>query len=115
MIAGCADWLRNGLQAPESVTAATSEYFDTQDIVGQWIADMCESGPGCESTIRNLFTSYRKYCEGLHEFALRQGELRDALLCRAGVSVGGYKNAPTIKGLRVRVDTTAHDSRFPDG
>jgi P4 family phage/plasmid primase-like protien len=111
IIAGCADWLAGGLRAPESVTSATSEYFDTQDIVGQWIADMCEPG---ESTIRSLFDSYRKYCEGLHEFALRQGELRDALLCRPGITQGGYAKSPVIKGLRVRVDTSAHDARYPD-
>lgn len=102
IVQGCLEWLEGGLQPPEVVTKATAEYFDTQDIIGQWIEDKCDSGNGCESRIRTLFDSYRGYCEGLHEYALRQGELRDALLCRPGITQGGYERAPVIKGLRVK-------------
>ena len=110
-LVGCIEWQCDGLQPPESVRAATSEYFENQDILGQWIIDCCEPG---ESTIRTLYKSYRTYCEGLHEFALRQGEFKDAITSRPGIETAGYKTAPVIKGIRVRVDTNSQNARFPD-
>ena len=113
-LVGCIEWQCDGLQPPESVRAATSEYFENQDILGQWIIDCCEPG---ESTIRTLYKSYRTYCEGLHEFALRQGEFKDAITSRPGIETAGYKTAPVIKGIRVRVSEStqsAHNARFPD-
>ena len=100
-LVGCIEWQCDGLQPPESVRAATSEYFENQDILGQWIIDCCEPG---ESTIRTLYKSYRTYCEGLHEFALRQGEFKDAITEAGPASKRpGTRRRLSSKGLRVRV------------
>jgi putative DNA primase/helicase len=37
MIKGCLDWQANGLSRPLCVQAATKDYFDDQDLLGQWI------------------------------------------------------------------------------
>jgi putative DNA primase/helicase len=42
MIKGCLDWQANGLSRPDCVTAATKDYFDDQDLLGQWIEDCCD-------------------------------------------------------------------------
>jgi len=42
MIDGCLDWQANGLSRPDCVKAATKEYFDDQDLLGQWIEERCE-------------------------------------------------------------------------
>jgi len=114
-LVGCMTWQSDGLNPPEAVVATTSDYFENQDVLGQWIVDKCETGAGCESTIRTLYPSYRAYCESCHEFALRQGDLRDALLARTGISKGGYAKAPLLKGIRVKVETSSTDaSRYGD-
>jgi putative DNA primase/helicase len=41
IIEGCIDWQANGLIRPAKVTAATEEYFDDQDIFGQWLKTKC--------------------------------------------------------------------------
>lgn len=41
MIDGCIDWQTNGLIRPAKVVAATEEYFDDQDIFGQWLNTQC--------------------------------------------------------------------------
>lgn len=41
MVRGCLDWLRGGLQEPECVQIATTEYAEEQDAVGQFIKEYC--------------------------------------------------------------------------
>lgn len=43
MIDGCLDWQANGLQRPGVVSAATAEYFDEQDVFGQWLIERCDT------------------------------------------------------------------------
>ena len=39
-IEGCLEWQRDGLNPPASVKLASQEYFETQDIFGQWLAEV---------------------------------------------------------------------------
>jgi len=66
MIEGCLDWQRNGLLRPLSVTDATADYFDEQDVFGQWLADRCDVQPGNPRLIEvsgKLFNDWRMYAE----------------------------------------------------
>jgi putative DNA primase/helicase len=42
MLQGAVDWYTHGLIVPKAVTAATTRYFDEQDILGQWLQEACE-------------------------------------------------------------------------
>jgi putative DNA primase/helicase len=70
MIAGCLDWQANGLEQPASVRAATDQYFNDQDVFGQWLQEDCDVALGNDKiwdTSLNLF-------EGWTEFATKAGE-----------------------------------------
>ncbi|MGQ4274959.1 phage/plasmid primase, P4 family [Terrihabitans sp. B22-R8] len=70
MIDGCLDWQANGLSRPASVQHATDEYFDAQDVFGQWIDELCDAEPGNEhkwELSSLLFSSWA-------DFAARAGE-----------------------------------------
>ena len=70
MIEGCLEWQEHGLQRPESVTAATADYFSDQDLVGQWLADKGTVEPGNEhrwETAADLFKSWKDYAEAAGE------------------------------------------------
>jgi putative DNA primase/helicase len=41
MIDGCLDWQANGLMPPSSVSVATADYFNEQDLFGQWLTEEC--------------------------------------------------------------------------
>ena len=58
MLQGCADWQRTGLMPPERVRAAASDYFEQEDVVGQWIDECCAVGPACSSPAKALFASW---------------------------------------------------------
>ena len=70
MIEGCLLWQKNGLVRPESVVAATSAYFEAQDLFGQWLEDHCDvdpDNPHKTGTSAELFASW-------HDYAQKAGE-----------------------------------------
>jgi putative DNA primase/helicase len=63
MIQGCLDWQENGLVRPEIVTTTTSEYFEEQDLLGQWIQTKCECGPGKKTSATALYESFKEFAQ----------------------------------------------------
>ena len=45
MIDGCLEWQADGLNPPASVRAATDDYLNAEDVLGQWLEDMCTVSP----------------------------------------------------------------------
>src|SRR5215207_2096820 len=70
MIEGCLDWQANGLVRPDAVQAATAEYFENQDLFGQWLEEECDVDPGNHhkwETTGSLFTSWSEYAQSAGE------------------------------------------------
>jgi putative DNA primase/helicase len=64
MIDGCLDWQRHGLIRPTSVQDATTDYFDEQDVFGQWLTDRCEVDSGSLQLVEvsgKLFADWQQY------------------------------------------------------
>ena len=61
MIAGCRDWLENGLARPQSVIAATETYFSEQDVIGQWLEEMCDVRLNDRSYIESVADLYSSW------------------------------------------------------
>lgn len=72
-IAGCRDWQANGLVRPAAVAAATAEYFEEQDMFGQWLGERCEliepGNPSLFATSAELFTDWERFAKEHGEFA----------------------------------------------
>lgn len=70
MIDGTGEWLRDGLQQPESVRAATADYFSEQDMVAHWLAECCTIAPGNSryfETTNDLFKSWSDFAKAAGE------------------------------------------------
>lgn len=71
---GCIDWQKDRLGRPDSVVAATDQYFDRQDLFAQWIEDKCR----VEAENRSLFTStinlYRSWSKFMSEAGEHPGD-----------------------------------------
>jgi putative DNA primase/helicase len=69
MIHGAVDWYANGLVVPKAISEATTEYFDSQDVIGQWLGEACDVDP------RNklLMEKSRLLFESWSTFAKAQG------------------------------------------
>jgi len=55
---GCADWRAVRLKPPSIVSAATEEYFDSEDALSLWMADCCEIHPVYDAMSSALFNSW---------------------------------------------------------
>ena len=98
-VAGCLDWQRNGLQAPDEVLAATNDYRAEQDILGEWIADRCVTGPGCEARSKDLYQSYKSWAEERGEYVHTQTRFGIRLGDRGFTKGRDYHNRVTYCGI----------------
>jgi len=62
-VAGAKAYTEMGLDPPEDVKAATRAYRDSEDILGPWISDRAALVPSARSTNRDLYASYKAWCE----------------------------------------------------
>lgn len=69
MIDGCLDWQKNGLIKPEILVDTTSEYFEEQNLLAQWISSNCDTGPNLKCSATVLFESWKDFCEANKEYA----------------------------------------------
>jgi P4 family phage/plasmid primase-like protien len=85
MLEGCLAWQREGLRPPACVQAATEEYFDSQDLFGDWLAAECEVEPGNvykSATSKALFESWSAFAIAANVDAGTQTSLADELKTR---------------------------------
>ncbi|MFQ5965668.1 MAG: phage/plasmid primase, P4 family [Candidatus Scalinduaceae bacterium] len=71
-VQGCLEWQHNGLDIPEEVLNATSEYRQEMDDIGIFLSDCCELGPGFKETPAKLYEYYKIWCEKAGEYPLKQ-------------------------------------------
>jgi putative DNA primase/helicase len=61
LVRGCLDFQKEGLNPPEAVRAATEQYRNEEDIVGQFIEEKCVLGPTFKVKAGDLFKAYQKW------------------------------------------------------
>jgi phage/plasmid-associated DNA primase len=91
MLDGCLEWRDKGLMVPEIVRAASDEYFDDEDVTGQWLQDRTVADPDAFTTTTHLFGSWRQWCEppeGRGCGGGRSSRGSGARLCTAGARTG---------------------------
>lgn len=81
-VQGCLDWQRQGLNPPETVKAAVSEYQQTEDIFGQWLAECCCRDAGMTAPAAALLESFSKFSGWKNTTATKIGRM----LTEAGFS-----------------------------
>jgi len=60
---GCLLWQKESLNCPPIVTSATAEYRKSEDVVGQFVAEMCIIGPAFREQSRHLYDSFKQWSE----------------------------------------------------
>lgn len=74
-LAGLRQWQRHGLIVPKKIDAATAAYRDEMDIIGEWIAEHCDTGAGCAVYKANAYKAYRNWAISNGHHPLAQGRL----------------------------------------
>jgi len=109
MLDGCVSWYKGGLCQPESVRAATAEYFGQQDLTRQWLDESTTLEPGNThrfETSADLFASWSVFAKSNGEEAgtakglaarLRRHGLRQASRKMTGKTYRGWEGASINK------------------
>jgi putative DNA primase/helicase len=78
LVHGCLTWQEQGLDPPATVMAATREYREEQDVIGQFIEECCVVSPGSEAGAQELYDWYYKWASdyrlrpmGTKDFGMR--------------------------------------------
>jgi putative DNA primase/helicase len=100
-IEGCLAWQRQGLNPPDVVRAATSDYLNDEDAMGRWLADCCDLRSGCWELVTTLWESYRRWTETNNEFTGTEKAFSQSLAAR-GLTPGRTNAARFFKGLALR-------------
>jgi putative DNA primase/helicase len=102
---GLRHWQKDGLKVPKKIEGATASYRDEMDIIGEWIAEHCDTGAGCTVNKTDAYKAYHKWTLENGHHPLAKGRLTRRLSDR------GYKQLPdkrTIGGLALnKVGETA--------
>ena len=61
-VEGCLDWQQQGLEAPDSVVAATKEYREESDVIGAFFDECCTLGQSEEVRGGVLYWAYSTWC-----------------------------------------------------
>jgi putative DNA primase/helicase len=102
IVRGCLQWQRKGLQAPDEVRKATVEYRAEMDVLAGFLSDCCELEGDLWDYSKDLYDSYKRWCEDngeRTESKRRFGErLRERGFAR---DKGGSRGAHLWRGLRL--------------
>ena len=97
-IEGCLEWQRIGLQKPDSVKAATQDYLDNEDTMGQWLSDCCDIGPSLKFVVADAYKSYSDYVEKAGEGIVSKKRFSQRMEAR-GYMRGKKGTARCLNGL----------------
>ena len=100
-IEGCMNWLSLGLVRPASITNATEEYFNDQDLFGQWLEERCDVGERCTDAPARLYQNWSYFAKEAGEQAGTQKAFASELQ-RRGFLPGRSNGSRFYKGLALK-------------
>lgn len=107
-IEGCRMWLGEGLCRPTAVISATAQYFDDQDVFGQWFAERCITDmPGRFELVSKCYADWATFAKEHGEEPGSQKSFGAAMGKRGFRSKPKRVNGPPVKvyenlGLELR-------------
>lgn len=78
-VAGCLQWHREGLQAPEEVRKATGAYRAEMDVLAAFLREECATVEGESTSATLLFERYKEWCEETGEKSEKQRKFGERL------------------------------------
>ncbi|MBU6956000.1 phage/plasmid primase, P4 family, partial [Hahella sp. HN01] len=101
-VEGCLEWQRMGLNPPACVSAATEEYFEAEDALGQWIDERCERSAEAKAASSELYADWREWAERAGEYVGSIKRFSEILITRNFSQSRLHGGTRAFKGLRLR-------------
>ena len=90
-------WQREGLKQPTSVTSATNEYFESEDVMGRWIEERCVLVSNAKSLTFELYNDWKQWAETNGEYQGSQRRFSDLLISKG---VERWRNSSGVRGFQ---------------
>lgn len=88
-VAGCLDWQRGGMQTPDEVKLATENYRAEQDVLREFLAERCVTGPAMFVPRHAIYSAYTEWSKSIGDsHPLDRPAFCDQLRRVAGVDEG---------------------------
>jgi phage/plasmid-associated DNA primase len=84
------------------VKAATDDYLDSQDVMGNWIEECALLGANCRSRSQELHKSWVRWCEENEHYKTSLKQFLGALLERPNIRKVHTEVGNLIQGIDVR-------------
>jgi putative DNA primase/helicase len=101
-VEGCRNWQSSGLQPPQAVVAAVSEYKSEMDVLGQWIEENCAVSPAATISASIAYDDYRNWAirngfqiMNSNTFGRRLGKRHEKKKTRSGAFYLGLNIKPS--------------------
>jgi putative DNA primase/helicase len=112
-INGAVDWYTHGLIVPKVVSEATTQYFDEQDVLGQFLAERCDFDPQNPHLIEksaDVFSQWSAFAKQQAVEPGTQSTFNASLQTRLGIAAPKQIKALSTKGFRgLRLKLPAED------
>jgi putative DNA primase/helicase len=100
---GCLAWQREGLNAPDLVRAATTEYLAAEDTFSRWREDCTEMDKRGWAASKDLWASWKAWAEVSGEFVGKQRKLSELIEKCEGVTSEKRPPGRGFKGIRLKL------------
>jgi len=114
LVAGCQTWCRDGLGNADAIDAATAEYRNDSDLLGEFLSDCCLLVDGARTSASQLYREYRSWGEARGEHLWTQTAFGRQMSDRGLRSVKAHGNKVYV-GLGLRLGDGAHGLSTPPG
>jgi putative DNA primase/helicase len=117
LVQHCLAWQQDGLKIPERVRAATTEYRDDMDVLGEFVNTWCIEDAKTSSGASRIYDMYKNWAEDGGEYVMSQTAFGRQLGERGFIKERCSRTGRIVwKGLRVRTsddDLTVNTSPMP--
>ena len=114
MIEGCLRWQEKGLPVPSAMQEATETYFEEQDVIGQWMKQECDVGPGKWEPVATTFAKWKAYALANGEEPGTSRSFGSSLVKRGFMRGRSPDRTQRIfKGIALKTPTYDPDQGYP--
>ncbi len=75
-VRGCLSWQQEGLRPPQSIRSATSDYKDSEDVIGQFVEERCVVGPDKKIKASEFVKAQNEWAKDNGERAVTQKDAK---------------------------------------
>jgi putative DNA primase/helicase len=102
MLHGLADYSKDGMQYPQKVQSATSQYRESQDVMALFIKARCVLDEHAETRFTELYEAYKSWADSAQEYKMAERKFSESLKKR-GFQSKSKKNGVWYLGIGLAI------------